>query len=190
MSQPNPARVRYHGHHAHCPLHLCTVCKFLGLQFWNRIFTIKMWGDSRFILKDWYLWLQSESWIVSQNCQVYFGFKTLSFSRFSVLQRLMSKYQYNGGQALRHSLGIALVPGPNSTLWNWSKKFAGALDIAQPQLPSAGPSVVNRKWNRVVLTLVQHCENAPGKTPNLCCWNKLFTWGGSEIKEKTVRIFL
>ena len=41
-----------------CPLHvsLCTKCEFS--PFWNGIFTIKMRGESRFILKNGDLWLK------------------------------------------------------------------------------------------------------------------------------------
>ena len=72
-----------------CTLHatLCTKCDFL--PFWNRIFTIKMGGESRFNLTDGYLWLwsfipSSQKWIRLSKLPSYFSFKTPSFPQFSM----------------------------------------------------------------------------------------------------------
>ena len=71
----------------HTTQYLCAK-KYDFLQFWNRIFTIKMWGNSRFILTDGYntvlqLWSftpLSQKWIRLLKLPSYLSFKTLSFS--------------------------------------------------------------------------------------------------------------
>ena len=69
----------------HVPL--CTKCELL--PFWNHIFTIKVWGESRFNLTDGYLWLwsfvpSSQKWIRLPKFPSYFSYKTSYFPQFSM----------------------------------------------------------------------------------------------------------
>ncbi len=73
---------------------LCTKREFLLIS--DRIFTMKMWGKSRFNLPDGYLWLWSfvpwsQKWIRLSK-SYYFSFKTPSFPQFSMAVALC----YNG----------------------------------------------------------------------------------------------
>ncbi len=77
-----------------CSLHvtLCTKCEFL--PFWNHIFTVKMWGESRFNLTDGYLWL----WYEASSHQVKSEFTSQNYQVISVLKLCLS-----------HSFGCCLL---------------------------------------------------------------------------------
>ncbi len=120
MRWPQPSMCRVP--RSTCTLHvtLCTKCEFL--PFWNRIITIKMWGESRFNLTDGYLWLwsfvpSSQKWIRLTKLPSYFSFKTPSFPQFSIaVARCYNGWNLNN-RSFRNARRAGLKTSSASKLW-------------------------------------------------------------------------